>query len=95
MVSKHTCIFIQLLKPTMQSHTIPSGTQNQTIPLGIQKHFASVEVVRLGTKRPTLFPGSISLASRPVTRQVYAAGGLPTYEKTHTQQKYNNYKSRT
>jgi hypothetical protein len=57
--------------------------------------FALVEVVTLGTERPTLSSGSTSLASCPVTRQVYAAGGLPAHEKTRTQQKSSIYKSRT
>lgn len=53
------------------------------------KAFALVEVVTLGTERPTLSSGSTSLASRPVTRQVYAAGGLPAHEKTRTPQTCN------
>src|SRR3954462_346922 len=84
MGSKHICLSIHSPKPNMQSHMTLSGTK---IILGIGFSFvcclfASVEVVRLGTKRPTLSPGSTVWHRVPVTRQAFDAGGLPTHKTT-------------
>ena len=79
-------------------HAVAYNTLRDSKPynsLRDSKAFALVEVVRLGAKRPTLSSGSTSLASRPVTRQVYAAGGLPAHEKIRTPEKCNIYKLRT
>ena len=45
--------------------------------------YSFVKVVKLHTKRLTLSLGSTVWHRVPVTRQEYAAGGLPTHEKTH------------